>query len=330
MVGTAFGGGSHYNPDEPRDWHGRWTSGGNGSTSARSRSESDLREREGQPLSDPGAAGRAADLLIHAGFHVRWAHGFSDVTRNMGERFARVLAAWNADRDLDNEAFYHRYVDFGGRHAVDDLRQAAALSAQATTIGDMKEAAKPLAAAVRTIGASHSWSTAMERLVDRANQAIEQGKVELVAQQTTPRMVHGCPDLHPPSTPEQRKRFLETVYDKFAACAKRLGIPVDWLLGLSAHESGYLDTENNCLNNPLGLTDGGGLNKKFNSVDDAIAYFENRFGPYIRGAKTINQFINGLKKAHFNDITDSWRTEVKNCIDSIGSHVRRWKNGEQP
>jgi hypothetical protein len=49
----------------------------------------------------------------------------------MGERFAPVLAAWNADARLGRQAFHDRTLGFGaGIHAVDNFRQAAALSAQ--------------------------------------------------------------------------------------------------------------------------------------------------------------------------------------------------------
>jgi hypothetical protein len=86
MSGTTPGtGGSHYNPDEPRDWHGRWTTGG-----------SSWRDT---PLGDPGAAGRARTLLGHARVGA-WQKGvLSDVawpTPAEAARFSRLLAAWNA------------------------------------------------------------------------------------------------------------------------------------------------------------------------------------------------------------------------------------------
>ncbi len=111
---------------------------------------------------------------------MNWSHGFPAVSRETGERFAPVLAAWNADAGLGQTAFHDRYLGFdAGYHAVPDLRRAAALSRQATTFNDMADAAEPFAAAVRTIGSRHSWPSAMERLEERANQAITQGKVVL-------------------------------------------------------------------------------------------------------------------------------------------------------
>ena len=42
---------SHYNPDAPRDWHGRWTTGGS--------------SWQNTPLHDPTAIGRARTFLGH-------------------------------------------------------------------------------------------------------------------------------------------------------------------------------------------------------------------------------------------------------------------------
>jgi hypothetical protein len=101
---------------------------------------------------------------------LRWAHRFPDLDRTTGQRFAPVLAAWNADAGLDHGTFNDRYLGFAdGIHAVHDLRQAAALSAQATTFNEMADAATPFAAAVRTIGSRHpSWPPVMKRLEERA------------------------------------------------------------------------------------------------------------------------------------------------------------------
>jgi len=106
MSGTTPGtGGSHYNPDEPRDWHGRWTTGG-----------SSWRDT---PLRDPSAAGRARTLLGHARIGA-WQKGvLSDVawpTPAEAARFSRLLTAWNAASGLDDAPFaawFTRGLDIG-------------------------------------------------------------------------------------------------------------------------------------------------------------------------------------------------------------------------
>ena len=155
MVGSMVGNGGHYNPNEPRDWHGRWTSGGDGSPHLKAK-PIHYGHGENPPLPGLSAAGRATSLLFHTGVQLKWAHGFPDVTHKMGERFASVLAAWNADSGLDHRTFYDRYVGFdAGYHAVDDFRQAAALAAHAATFNEMADAAEPFAAAVCTIASRY-------------------------------------------------------------------------------------------------------------------------------------------------------------------------------
>ena len=159
MSGTTPGtGGSHYNPDEPRDWHGRWTTGG-----------SSWRDT---PLRDPGAAGRARTLLGHARVGA-WQKGvLSDVawpTPAEAARFSRLLTAWNAASGLDDAPFaawFTRGLDIGPA-TRDRLRQAAAGAAQARTIAQMIEASIPLTAAIKDIGGDR-WPGMLKRLEDLA------------------------------------------------------------------------------------------------------------------------------------------------------------------
>jgi len=159
MSGTTPGtGGSHYNPDEPRDWHGRWTTGG-----------SSWRDT---PLRDPGAAGRARTLLGHARVGA-WQKGvLSDVawpTPAEAARFSRLLTAWNAASGLDDAPFaewFTRGLDIGPATRR-RLRQAAAGAAQARTIAQMIEASIPLTAAIKDIGGDR-WPEMLKRLEDQA------------------------------------------------------------------------------------------------------------------------------------------------------------------
>jgi hypothetical protein len=54
--------------------------------------------------------------------------------------------------------------------------------------------------------------------------------------------------------------FFDTVYAPIHGLAQRLGIDETWLLGLAAHESWYREPHNRALNNPFGVTHGGGPN----------------------------------------------------------------------
>jgi len=149
---------SHYNPDEPRDWHGRWTGGGPSG--------------ENTPLGDLGAVGRASILLGHAraGAKQRGAfRAFKLPSQAEAERFARLLAAWNAASGLDDARFaewFTRGLDIGPV-TLGRLRKAAAGAAQARTFGQVIEASHPLAAAIQEIGGDR-WPEMLERLEDQA------------------------------------------------------------------------------------------------------------------------------------------------------------------
>jgi hypothetical protein len=90
-------------------------------------------------------------------------------TPEEAKSFGRTLGAWNAASHLDPATFHDRFT----RGLVDThttvarLRQAAAGSAKAQTIGQMVDASRPLTAAIRDIGASR-WDGVRERLAEKA------------------------------------------------------------------------------------------------------------------------------------------------------------------
>ncbi len=354
-----------YNPDEPRDQHGRWTTGGS--------------SWRNNPLRDPSAAGRAHTLLGHAlasACHQGLIREFKLPTQGEAKRFSKALAAWNAASNLNDERFCDRFT----HGLVDDLatvrrlRQAAAGSAKAQTFGQMVDASRPLTAAIKDIGA-HRWTDVREELEERAEKTMPvQLAAEILAsgrkQQTVqpkgpsanqppapekgcevgdkhihrliknpaldgPEEADGMKAFHTPSnnstTQEQRKRFYDCLYDKLEAMAKRLEIPVEWLLGLAAHESGWLDEHNWPLRNPFGLTAGGHNNFCFNTFRSVIDYWEKLYGQRVKGAKTVDEFLDALGKTkpEYNSKDPKWRGEVKKSINSqfLPQHLPSWKKG---
>jgi len=155
-------GGSRYNSDEPRDWHGRWTSDGSSWRNA--------------PLSDPSRVGRA-DLLLGHGRFGAWQKGlireFVLPTPAEAQRFSRLLTAWNAASDLDDETFRDLFIDGLdiAPATLHRLRDAAAGSAQAETMGQMIQASTPLTDAIKAIGVDR-WDRMLAGLEDRADAAM--------------------------------------------------------------------------------------------------------------------------------------------------------------
>jgi hypothetical protein len=119
-------------------------------------------------------------------------------------------------------------------------------------------------------------------------------------------------------------KFFDTIYERVHALAQRLGIGEDWLLGLAAHESGYLNADNRAINNLFGTTRGGGPNVHHSSIDAAIAYWEGRFGPVVRGATRAEDFVQRLFADRYNT-NPAWPGRVLSVISSIPRRLSSWK-----
>jgi hypothetical protein len=120
-------------------------------------------------------------------------------------------------------------------------------------------------------------------------------------------------------------RFFDTVYDEFRALAERLGIDETWLLGLAAHESGYLDEHNRELNDPFGVTHRGRSNVQYESIKSAVAYWERRFGSVVQGATSTEDFVNRLFLTNYNTADPKWSAKVLGVIRSIARHLSAWQ-----
>jgi len=85
-----------------------------------------------------------------------------------------------------------------------------------------------------------------------------------------------------------------------------LNVPTNFIFGLSSFESGWFDNHNVALNNLLGLTQGGGNNIQFSSIQAGNSYFVSRVGPFIQGALTQAAFFKWLQAEGYNCGID-WR-----------------------
>ena len=133
---------------------------------------------------------------------------------------------------------------------------------------------------------------------------------------------------NPPAAPEYRTgdpdKFFDTLYPPVHALAQRLGIDETWLLGLAAHESGSLDAHNRHLNNPFGVTHGGGPNFGYTSIADAVAYWEKKYGPVVRGATSPQDFVQRLRAAHYNVLDPRWSQNVIANIGTVSHRLPGW------
>jgi hypothetical protein len=135
---------------------------------------------------------------------------------------------------------------------------------------------------------------------------------------------------NPPAGSEYRSgkpdEFFDILYPQAYALAQRLGIDETWLLGLAAYESGWLDPHNRDLNDPFGVTHGGGPNVGYASIAEAVAYWEKKYGPVVRGAGSPQDFSQRLWEAKYNMRNSDWRNGVVRTILSIPPHLQNWKS----
>jgi RHS repeat-associated protein len=115
---------------------------------------------------------------------------------------------------------------------------------------------------------------------------------------------------------QDRARFF-THLPELNNVAQALGVPNDYVVGLSSFESGWLDDHNVALNNLWGLTNDGGNNINFSSFASGDKYFLNRVGPYIKGANTISAFEEGLRKEGYNSKNPNYWPLLTDRIENI-------------
>ena len=89
-------------------------------------------------------------------------------------------------------------------------------------------------------------------------------------------------------------RFFENL-SIYQDMAKNLDTDVDFLMALSSMESGWLDDHNQGLHNLFGVTKAGGNNLSFASYQKAAEYWIEHFGPHVKGTKTMDEFVEGIK-----------------------------------
>jgi hypothetical protein len=96
--------------------------------------------------------------------------------------------------------------------------------------------------------------------------------------------------------PGNYQLFFNTLVPRFNNLAKQLQLgDAVFLLAHASWESGWLNEENTWLHNPFGLTAGGHDNLGFDTFEQAVTYWGCKFGPRVRGAKMMKEFMKKLK-----------------------------------
>jgi hypothetical protein len=137
-----------------------------------------------------------------------------------------------------------------------------------------------------------------------------------------------------------RRRAMNTPHDQFFEIiepairdlARRLGVDPNWILGVSALESGwytYPDSTKN--NNPFGIREDDpnsddpddNVERHFDSIDEAVRTWEKIFGRKVVGAKSADEFIGRLqdttggRHAYNSEKGKNWPKRVRETMDGV-------------
>ncbi len=122
-----------------------------------------------------------------------------------------------------------------------------------------------------------------------------------------------------------KKDFFNKLLDSVQKIATQNNFDPNYLLAISAHESGWLGPHAYELNNAFGLTQGGGNNLKFDTFSESVEYWGKTFGPKASGASSIDDFINKLQtdqrsqggRGKYNTEDPDWPTLIRNAYKSV-------------
>lgn len=128
------------------------------------------------------------------------------------------------------------------------------------------------------------------------------------------------------TNPTHVTKFFDDLHGPISEMATGLAVDENFLLGLSSYESGWYNDHNRNLNNPFGLTKGGGNNLSFDSPQDAIELWIRTFGDQVRGATTAEDFVKRLLDGPrvYNTVNKSWGDKVLQQIDTIRVRKDIW------
>ena len=129
--------------------------------------------------------------------------------------------------------------------------------------------------------------------------------------------------------------FFDRAHEPLQALATRLGLPPEYIMGLSSYESGWLNPHNTALNNPFGMTRGGGNNLRFDSIDSAVRYWETLYGEQVRSATSPEDFADrllGIRNGRqvpgwrvYNVRNTAWRSNVLASIRTVQRRLPLWQ-----
>jgi RHS repeat-associated protein len=125
------------------------------------------------------------------------------------------------------------------------------------------------------------------------------------------------PPPAPPKCPKNIMNFFSIEIPYASQLANTWSTSVNDVLALSAYESGWLNSHNQNLHNPYGLTNAGGNNINFTTgYQAATNYWSQNDGSYIKGVTDIAKFAANLQP-HYNTVNPGWAATLQMVYASV-------------
>jgi RHS repeat-associated protein len=113
------------------------------------------------------------------------------------------------------------------------------------------------------------------------------------------------------------KAFFQALGPTINKMSEDMDIDPNYMYALSAYESGWYGPHAQSLNNPFGLTHGGGNDINFGSIGAAAQYFEGRVGPSVADADSFDQFVQDIRGEGYNSKNPNYDKNLKDVYKSV-------------
>ena len=137
-----------------------------------------------------------------------------------------------------------------------------------------------------------------------------------------------------PGDNQYGKFFSKPNLARFQAIANQLNTNVDFVINHAANESRYGEQHSIDLHNQFGITQAGGNNIRFDSYEQGADFYVKLLkNTKANGAKTFDDYIEGLKQAKYNcgaracGGTDGYYERVKSVANDTQRHKQECLGG---
>ena len=112
--------------------------------------------------------------------------------------------------------------------------------------------------------------------------------------------------------PASQARFFGNVA-LYRSVATKAKTSVDFVMAISAEESGWNAQHSQDFHNLFGITHAGGDNVRFETYDQSATYWKDHYASWVSGAKTIESFVDALlnhKPPYNRNLYGDYRTLI--------------------